>query len=188
MKLNLGCGYNHEESYVNVDQDELCKPDIVADLEKPLPFEDNSVDEILMQHILEHLGQDTKTYFSVWKELYRVMKDQAVIKIIVPHWEHENFHHDPTHVRKVTPVGVDMFNQERNKQVIASGGSETTLGLQLGIDIEVYEVGYDFMPWFQNIIRGKPQHFAELEMKKYNNACYQLQINARAHKPARGVQ
>ena len=187
MKLNLGCGYNKLEGYINVDHDALCKPDIVADLEATLPFEDSSVDEIVMFHVLEHLGQDTKTYLSIWKEFYRVLKDQGVIKITVPHWQHENFHHDPTHVRKVTPVGVDMFSQERNLNTIKTGGSETTLGLQLNIDIGVTEVGFDLMPHFQQEMAGKPRHIVEREISKYNNVCYQVQINAKAHKPQRSL-
>lgn len=188
MLLNLGCGYNKLEGYVNVDHDPLCQPDVVADLEQPLPFEDSSAEEIVMVHVLEHLGQSTETYLNLWKEFYRILKPNGLIKITVPHWNHENFHHDPTHVRKVTPVGVDMFSQERNMHTIKTGGSETTLGLQLGIDIGVTEVGYDFMPWFEQQFKGQPQHIVEREMNKYSNACYQLQINAMAHKPARGMQ
>lgn len=188
MKLNLGCGYNHLEGYTNVDHDSKCVPDVVADLEQPLPFEDNSVDEIVMSHVLEHLGQDTKTYFNIWKELYRIVKNQGVLKITVPHWNHENFHHDPTHVRKVTPVGIDMFNQKRNMQQIQSGGQETTLGLQLGIDISVEEVGYDFTPWFQAKMNGESRETVEREMNRYNNTCFQILILAKAHKPARGAK
>jgi len=187
VKLNLGCGYNKLDGYINVDRDLNCSPDIVADIEKPLPFEDSSVDEIMMVHVLEHLGQDTETYLNIWKEFYRVLKNQGVIKIIVPHWQHENFHHDPTHVRKVTPVGVDMFSQERNMHTIKTGGSETTLGLQLGIDIGVTEVGFDMMPDFQKEMQGKPRQFVEREMNRQNNVCYQVQINAKAHKPPRGT-
>ena len=186
MKLNLGCGYNKFDGYVNVDHDPKCKPDITADLEGVLPFEDNSVDEIIMFHVLEHLGQDVKTYFKIWQELYRVLKDQGEIKITVPHWNHENFHHDPTHVRKVTPVGVNMFSQKKNMETIAEGGQETTLGLQLGIDVEVDGVAYDFSPWFQQAMSGQPREVIEREMGRYNNACYQVHIYAKAHKPQRG--
>lgn len=173
--------------YTNVDKDSNCNPDIVADLEQPLPFDDSSVDEIIMCHILEHLGQDTKTYLSIWQELYRILKNKGEIKITVPHWNHENFHHDPTHVRKVTPIGIDMFSQERNAHQIKTGGSETTLGLQLNIDIGVTEVGYVFMPWFESQYKNQPRSIVEREMNKYNNACAAIQINAMAYKPARGI-
>lgn len=185
MKVNLGCGYNKYAGYVNVDHDAKCNPDIVADLEERLPFEDNSVDEIIMFHVLEHLGQDVKIYFNIWKELYRILKHDGEIKITVPHWNHENFHHDPTHVRKVTPVGVNMFNQAKNMETIKEGGQETTLGLQLGIDIEVTGVMYDPTPWFQQAMSGQPREVIEREMGRCNNACYQVHIYGKAHKPAR---
>lgn len=186
MKLNFGCGYNKLDGYTNVDHDPLCNPDVVADLEGVLPFEESTVDEIVMSHILEHLGQDTKTYLSIWKELYRVLKNTGVIKITVPHHLHENFHHDPTHCRKITVVGIDMFSQERNLNTIKTGGSETTLGLQIGIDIGVTQVGYDLMPAFQQEMYGKSRDIVDREINKRNNACYQVQINAMAHKPPRG--
>jgi hypothetical protein len=75
-----------------------------------------------------------------------------------------------------------MFNQEHNRQTIAEGGNETTLGLQLGIDIRVTDVGYDFMPWFQQYANTIPKNTVDRELKKYNNACYQIHIIAKAHK------
>ena len=185
MKLNLGCGYNKLDGYVNVDHDSRCEPDVVADLEDTLPFEDNSVDEIMMTHVLEHLGADVKTYFKIWKELYRVLKNEGVVKIIVPHHNHDNFHHDPTHVRKVTPIGVAMFDQERNLETIRTSGHETTLGLQLGIDIEVTQAGQDYAPWFHEWASNVPHKQAELELIKSNNICFQVHIHAKAYKPPR---
>lgn len=187
MKLNLGCGYNKFDGYVNVDYDPACEPDVVANLEERLPFDDDSVDEVILYHVLEHLGQDTKTYFNVWKELYRVLKHQGEIKITVPHWNHENFHHDPTHVRKITPVGINMFNQQRNMETIANKGQETTLGLQIGIDVEVDGVAYNFTPWFEHAIQGQPREVVEREMNRLNNTCFEVHIYAKVHKPARGA-
>lgn len=188
MKLNLGCGYSKLVGYVNVDHDAICNPDMQLDLNQPLPFEDNSVTEIRLQHVLEHLGQDAKTYFAIWKEFYRVLSDGGEIKIVVPHWQHENFHHDPTHVRKVTPIGVKMFDQARNMNTIAAGGAETTLGLQLGIDFEVSNVKYDLTPDFQREMQlaGKTA-VTEYDINKVNNSCHQIFIDAVAHKPPRSA-
>ena len=182
MRVNLGCGYNKVEGYVNVDHDVHCNPDVIADLEDTLPFEDSSVDEIILNHVLEHLGQDTKTYFTIWKEFYRVLKDQGEIRITIPHHLHENFHHDPTHVRKVTPTGVDMFNQQRNQRQIDTGGQETTLGIQLGIDVRVQGVGYDLTPDAQKELEGQSFEVIDREVNKRNNICFQTHILAKVFK------
>ena len=143
MKLNLGCGFNKIEGYTNVDNFEGCEPDVVHDLNvTPWPFEADSVDEIIMIHCLEHLGETTATYLGIIKEMYRVCKADALIKIIVPHWMHENFAHDPTHCRVVTPVGLAMFSKNRNLQDLANGGAETKLGLMLDVDFEVLDAQY----------------------------------------------
>ena len=75
-----------------------------------------------------------------------------------------------------------MFSQARNQYTIDTGGSETTLGIQLGIDIQVTEVGYDLMPWFQEEVKNKPREIIERELNRRNNVCYQVQINAVAVK------
>jgi predicted SAM-dependent methyltransferase len=186
LKLNLGCGYRKVSGYVNVDNDPLCEPDIVADLETKLPWDDNSIDEIFLDHVLEHIGQDTRTYFNIWQEFYRILRDEAVIMISVPHYNHDHFHHDPTHVRVVTPIGIDMFNQRNNYETIKAGGSQSALGLKLGIDIAVTEVSYDLEPWYKQHMKNTKQTTFDLdEMSRYNNACYQIRIKAKAYKPAR---
>lgn len=185
MKLNLGCGYNKVEGFTNVDWDPNCSPDVLANLEEVLPFDSHTVEEIRLFHVLEHLGPDAKTYLNIWKELYRVLKDGGIVNIVVPHWNHENFHHDPTHCRVVTPNGVAMFDQLRNQQQIEEGGQETTLGIQCKIDFSMEGYGYKLAPWYENMMAGKPKDFVMREMNKWNNACFEVSITAKAHKPAR---
>ena len=47
MKLNLGCGHDYVDDWVNVDFYDNSKCDVVHDLEEfPWPWEDNSISEI----------------------------------------------------------------------------------------------------------------------------------------------
>ena len=54
MRLHLGCGKKRLDGYVNVDLAPGDAVDIVADV-TCLPFETGSADEILAQHLIEHI-------------------------------------------------------------------------------------------------------------------------------------
>lgn len=80
--LNIGCGDTSMEKAINIDSIKLPNVDQVMDLEKfPYPFEDNSIDEVHMYFVLEHLFD----HFGVIKELHRIMKKGAKLYIRVPH-------------------------------------------------------------------------------------------------------
>ncbi|MCC2630425.1 MAG: methyltransferase protein, partial [Candidatus Paceibacter sp.] len=150
MLLNLGCGYNKRSGYLNVDSSSVCNPDLVLDMEiTPWPWQDNSVDEIRLDHVLEHVGKDPKTYLAVWKEIWRISKPGTQIFITVPHWRHDNFVHDPTHVRPITPIGIAMFDHQRNLEDLKNGGQETKLGFMTGIDIGIKHIEYEYVPEIQ---------------------------------------
>ena len=84
LNLNLGCGTKRLEGYINVDK--FGEPDLCFDLETfPYPWQDNSVAKIKLHHVLEHLGQETKTYLKIIQELYRICQPEAKIDITVPH-------------------------------------------------------------------------------------------------------
>lgn len=83
MKLNLGSHNKVIEGYLNVDALKLDNVDIVHDLTIfPYPFEDNSVDEILMTEFLEHIG--FRYTEGVLKECFRILKEGGSLKIQVP--------------------------------------------------------------------------------------------------------
>lgn len=70
--MNLGSGSDYIPGWVNVDIDTTWRVDVVADLRKPFPFNDNSIDEIKASDILEHFTKEDGVIFL--NECYRVLK------------------------------------------------------------------------------------------------------------------
>jgi tetratricopeptide (TPR) repeat protein/SAM-dependent methyltransferase len=74
-RLNLGCGDKILDGYINVDVVESRsgkKPDLLCDLRHLKPFADNSVDEILSVHVVEHFWR--WEVLDILKEWVRVLK------------------------------------------------------------------------------------------------------------------
>jgi len=140
VKLNLGCGQNKKKGFINIDKYSECKPDKIMDLEKfPWDFESNSVDEILLNHVLEHLGSDTEVFFSVIQEIYRVCKNKSIVQINVPHPRHNNFINDPTHVRIITPEIISLFSKKNCLHWKKINAANSPLALYLNVDFELIE-------------------------------------------------
>lgn len=170
LRLNVGCGQNKLEGYVNVDK--AHDPDVVCDLEQfPWPWETSSVDEIRAHHILEHLGQDHKTFVGVMKEMYRVCKGGAVLDIVVPHPRHDDFMNDPTHVRPITLNVMALFSKSWNRKWVEDGSANTKLALEHDIDFEPKEEALQLEPHIQAAFeqgRITPEGLTQL-IKERNN-------------------
>lgn len=84
-KLNLGCGYSRmppADGWVNIDIDSRFKPDIVRDLTRGLPFEDQTCDRILASHVLEHFVPADVIFLL--QECQRVLIPEGYLEIVVP--------------------------------------------------------------------------------------------------------
>ena len=85
MKLNLGCGARHVEGYVNVDLESnwsTKKPDVAADISKPLPFESGVADEVRGIHIFEHFYRyEADEILTDW---VRVLKPGGLLVLELP--------------------------------------------------------------------------------------------------------
>jgi SAM-dependent methyltransferase len=93
VKLNLGSSDTVLRGFVNVDA--VPAPGVeVADLTKPWPWADSSVDYVRASHIIEHLPDKIFTM----NELWRVLKAGSKADIAVPTTDGPGAWQDPTHV------------------------------------------------------------------------------------------
>lgn len=98
-KLNLGCGGDKKEGYINLDWQGIVRPDIEHDLNVlPYPFPDNYFDLIEAFHVLEHLDRP----FAVMKELHRLLRPGGKLIIKVPHFSRGFTHAEHAHGFDVT--------------------------------------------------------------------------------------
>lgn len=112
IRLNLGCGNDIKEGYINLDIFPLQGVDIVHDINQlPLPFENNYFDEIICLDILEHVE-----YVPILKDLHRILKKGGVLKIRVPHFSCSSNFIDPTHRRMFSVRTFDFFISNSKNQ------------------------------------------------------------------------
>lgn len=107
-KLNLGCGKDIKNGYLNLDKAALPGVDIVCNIEQlPLPFADSSFDEVLCNDVLEHVQ-----YIPILKDIHRILASGGKLHIRVPHFTSKNNAIDPTHIRTFSIETFDFFSQK----------------------------------------------------------------------------
>lgn len=179
MKLNMGCGLNKAEGYVNVDMFPEGEPDVLWDLEKtPWPWGDNSVDEVVFNHSLEHIGAESRVFLSMMKELYRVCRGGARIQINVPHPRSDDFIGDPTHVRAISPHMLCLFSRKANLEWQAQGAANSPLALYLNVDFEVANATYMLEEPYATLFQNGKLSEDELNtaVKERNNIVKEVRI------------
>lgn len=111
MRLNVGCGRNVLPDWINLDCVARPGVDLVADLEQcatiPLPLAADSVDEFLLQHVLEHIRDP----LPLMQELHRVARPEALAVVRTPYGSSDDAWEDPTHVRPYFVGSFGFFGQ-----------------------------------------------------------------------------
>ena len=183
LKLNLGSGQNPLPGYLNVDK--YGNPDLTCDLESfPWPWADNSVAEIQMFHVLEHLGATAETFIGIMKEMYRVCEPGALIHIAVPHPRHDNFIGDPTHVRPVVPMTLALFSRKNNLEWQKINASNSPLALHHGVDFEVVDTSMTLEePYASDLASGRlAGSDVEGLLRRHNNVASEIRFRLKAVK------
>jgi len=84
VKLNIGCGKQRLDGYTNIDKYPTDAADIISPAHE-LKYADDSVDEILSSHMIEHLIQ-TELDLAL-AEWFRVLKSGGKLVIRCPNFE-----------------------------------------------------------------------------------------------------
>lgn len=157
MKLNLGCGFDKREGWLNVDNFAPCEPDQLLDIEAtPWDLPTDRFEHVLLRHVLEHVGADFETFGAVIRELYRVTAPGGRVEVHLPHVRHDSFWIDPTHVRGYMPQTFRMLSKRSNREWAENRANMTLLAEMLDVDFEVERVVHVFDDaWAERIRSGE---------------------------------
>lgn len=185
MKLNLGCGFDKREGWLNVDNFAACEPDQFLEIEAtPWDLPSDAFDHVLMKHVLEHVGAEFSVFAAVMRELYRVTAPGGLVEIHVPHVRHDTFWSDPTHVRAFTPLTFTMMSKRQNRIWMERRANYTMLAFLMEVDFEVETVVQTYDPaWQAKLDAGELTREAlrEAAAERWNVA-RELQVRLRAVK------
>src|SRR5258708_22736477 len=107
MRLNLGCGRDIREGWVNIDCSPVPGVDHVVDFDdKPvLPFGDDSVMYSEGSHVIEHLRDP----LPFMEELWRGSRPGAKAVFRCPYGATDDAAHEPPHRRRLCAWAVWYF-------------------------------------------------------------------------------
>lgn len=123
-ELLIGCGSRrvklihngdmefHDVTTLDINSDH--KPDLVYDLcELPLPFDDETFDEIHAYEVLEHTGVqgDYKFFFAQFSDFWRLLKPDGKMFVTVPSINSPWLWGDPSHTRAMPKESLLFLSQ-----------------------------------------------------------------------------
>lgn len=139
--IDLGCGKRKRDGYIGVDTVMSEGTDIVCNLAEGLPFEDNSVDGIWSGFFVEHI-QDT---IFLFKEIYRVCRENAIVEFQVPYYQSVTQYKDPTHKAMIMPEKLRYFTEDKWY------GSD----YNINTNFKLIDIKYHYMPPFSFLASKK---------------------------------
>ncbi len=119
--LHVGSGKNWQQAWLNLDVDPQWRPDLLWDLNQPLPADgqvvvqterfgelvigEDTFDEIIAQDVLEHIRELT----TAMRTMLHWLKPGGVLKVAVPYELSLGAWSDPTHVRAFNERSFEYY-------------------------------------------------------------------------------
>jgi SAM-dependent methyltransferase len=117
IKVNLGCGNKRPEGFIGVDRFHCDGADVLCDITRSLPFLDDSVDEYLLDNLIEHV-LDIPALIA---EIVRTARNGARVAIITPHFSSLSSWKDPTHIHHLSYFSFDHFEKVSARHYVGGG-------------------------------------------------------------------
>ena len=112
--LDLGCGENKVPNSIGLDNVPLPGVDVEHDLlDFPYPFDNESIDKIYLRHVIEHFAIENINF--IMNECNRILKNDGLLVITVPHVFSISAFIDPTH-RSFFTFGSGYFWDENSSK------------------------------------------------------------------------
>ena len=137
QKLNIGCGRDHRDGYVNIDISRDVEADEVLDITQPLPYTDDCTDEIICNNVLTQIA-DGKSFVAVMNELWRILVPEGNLYVRVPLVPDQCAWQDPMDCRRFTTESFTYMESGHRRY-------------------EQYGKHYGFKPWYIEILEIGPQ-------------------------------
>ena len=112
--LDLGCGENKVANSIGLDNVQLPGVDVEHDLlDFPYPFDNEFIDKIYLRHVIEHFAIENINF--IMNECNRILKNDGLLVITVPHVFSISAFIDPTH-RSFFTFGSGYFWDENSSK------------------------------------------------------------------------
>ncbi len=106
-KLDIGPSYYKAKDFIGLDILRSDGVDVVGDA-RCMPLKTSSIDEIYSSYCLEHIDDQ----LAVVKEVFRVCKPGAMIRLILPHFSNPAFFDDLTHQRLYSTRSFEHYDHD----------------------------------------------------------------------------
>lgn len=187
FNLNLGCGFRKYNDFINVDKLPIVEPDQLIDLNVfPWPWKDNSVDNIILQNVLQYLGDKEEDFVKIIKELYRISKNGCKWHIVVP--DSQNLQkREPDIKRDINYTSFFMFDKASLFETIVKENIIFKEIFLEEVDISLDKVSKNPSEFYTNYIKNKNIHPEQKYIFEHHsiNTMNSLALLAMVHKPMR---